>query len=136
MNTGGFSIPVSPVEKRMAKIASIKENYLFSKAYAKGKRQAAKNLTVYVLPNYKTAETKLGITVSKKLGGAVSRTRARRLIREAFRLLAVEKKFSRPYLIVVVGRSALMEKNRKMWEVKDDLSFAFQKLGVISENQA
>ena len=119
----------------MAKIASIKENFLFSKAYAKGKRQAAKNLTVYVLPNFRTAETKLGITVSKKLGGAVQRTRARRLIREGFRLLAVERTFTKPYLIVVVARSAIMEKDRKMGEVKSDLAYAFTKLGILSEQK-
>lgn len=119
----------------MAKIPSIKENYLFSKAYAKGKRQAAKTVTVYVLPNFKSAETKLGITVSKKLGGAVQRTRARRLIREAIRLLYARREFSRPLFIVVVARGALLDKKRKMGEVMDDLSYAFTKLGVFSEQE-
>lgn len=133
MNIGGFSIIRASGEIDMAKIASIKENYLFSKAYVKGKRQAAKNLTVYVLPNFKTAETRLGITVSKKLGGAVQRTRARRLIREAFRLLSVDQSFPRPYLIVVVARSAMFDKGRKMGEVKEDLFRAFTKLGLYTE---
>lgn len=119
----------------MAKIASIKENYLFSRLYAKGKRQAAKNIVVYVLPNFKTAETKLGITVSKKLGGAVQRTRARRLIREAFRLLSVEQAFAKPYLIVVVARSSLFRKDRKMGEVKADMAYCFSKLGVLAEKE-
>ena len=120
----------------MAKIPSIKENYLFSRLYAKGKRQASKTLTVYVMPNYKTAETKLCITVSKKLGGAVQRTRARRLIREAFRLLFAERTAARPTLVVVVARSALLEKGRKMGEVKADLTYALNKLGVFSEKQS
>ena len=114
----------------MAKIVSIKENYLFSKLYAKGKRCAAKNVTVYVLPNYKSAETRLGITASKKLGGAVRRSRVRRLIREAFRLLTAERCFVRPYLIVVVARGALFEKDRKMGDVKKDLLYVFEKLGM------
>ena len=119
----------------MAKIVSIKENHLFSKLYAKGKRQAAKNVTVYALPNFKGSDSRLGITVSKKLGGAVQRTRARRLIREAFRLLSGERAFARPYLIVVVARGALMEKGRKMGEVKSDLSYAFVKLGLYPEQE-
>ena len=120
----------------MIKIVSIKENHLFSKVYAKGKNCAGKNLVVYALPNFKKpGKTMLGITASKKLGGAVQRSRARRIIREAYRRAAGEKDFSRPYLIVVVARRPLFEKGRKMQDLIPELRFAFNRLGLYGEEK-
>ena len=119
----------------MSKIIAIKENHLFSKVYAKGKKVSKKNIAVYVLRNFRTKETRLGITVGKKLGSAVQRSRARRLIREAFRLLSKDKTWTHPYLIVVVARAPLMEKNKKMDEVYRNMEDAFSKLSLFSESR-
>ena len=138
VNTGGFSL--YRVHRALlvnnVSIISIKENYLFSKLYAKGKRCVAKNVTVYAMPNFRGRDSRLGITASKKLGIAVQRTRVRRLVRESYRLILKEKSFSRPVLVVVVARSACFEKGRKMDEVKKDLLFAFGKLGLFGEDKA
>ena len=119
----------------MSKIVAIKENHLFSKAYAKGKKASEKNIAVYVLNNYKTSDTRLGITTGKKLGNAVQRSRARRLIREAFRTIQNQYTFRRPYLIVVVARTAIVDKDRKMDSVFCDMEKAFLKLQVFSEEE-
>ena len=117
----------------MAKIIPIKENYLFSKIYAKGKKASEKNIAVYALRNYKTADTRLGITTGKKLGSAVQRSRARRLIREAFRLSTEGRTFKKPFWIIVVARSSIVAKERKMDDVRRDLEKAFAKLTLFSE---
>ncbi len=117
----------------MAKIIAIKEHYLFSKVYAKGKKDSEKNIAVYALRNYKSGDTCLGITTGKKIGNAVTRSRARRLIREAFRRIAKEKKWKKPYWIVVVARSAIANKGRKMDEVYRDMEKAFTALSLFSE---
>ncbi len=118
----------------MAKIETIKENHLFSKVYAKGKSTAGKNLVVYALKNYKKqGVTLLGITTSKKLGGAVQRSRARRIIREAYRRVLAKRKFSRPQLIVIVARRPLFEKGRKMQELIPELENAFRRLSLFGE---
>ncbi len=117
----------------MAKIIAIKENYLFSKVYSKGKKVTEKNLSVYVLRNYKTGDTRLGITTGKKVGNAVERSRARRLIREAFRLLIDGRRFKKPFWIVVVARSPIVCRDRKMDQVRCDLERAFSKLSVFCE---
>jgi len=119
----------------MSRIEAIKENHLFSKVYAKGKKVSEKNIVVYALRNFKTENTRLGITTSKKLGNAVARSRARRLIREAFRSVTKERFFQRPYLIVVVARSAITEDKRKMGDVLLDMERAFQKLELFSEEK-
>ena len=119
----------------MIKIDSIKENHLFSKVYAKGKTFAGKNLVVYALPNYKqNGKTLIGITASKKLGGAVQRSRVRRIIREAYRR-AADQNFCRPFLIVVVARRPAFEKGRKMQELIPEFTRAFHRLGLFGEEK-
>jgi len=117
----------------MAKIDAIKENFLFSKIYSKGKKTASPRVAVYALKNYRTSATRLGITTSKKLGNAVVRSRSRRLIREAFRAIASERTFQHPYLFVIVARGAITEKSCTMQHVKEDLEMAFSRLSVFQE---
>ncbi len=119
----------------MAKIIAIKENHLFSKVYAKGKKASGKNVAVYALRNFRTGDVRLGITTGKKLGKAYQRSRARRLIREAFRSILTEYSFCRPYLIVVVARSAIVDEKRKMDQVRDEMLASFRKLEMLSEDK-
>ena len=57
----------------------------FQKVYKQGQRRSASLCTVFYRPNGLT-ETRLGITVPKRLGTAVLRNRIKRRIREVFRL--------------------------------------------------
>ena len=58
----------------------------FQKVYRKGKRYEGVLVTTFVLPN-NLSHNRFGITTSRKaLGNAVHRNRARRLLRETFRL--------------------------------------------------
>lgn len=66
----------------MAKINSLQRQD-FSKVYKKGKSKANRYLIMYVLPS---SESRLGISVSKKVGNSVVRHRVKRLIKEAYRL--------------------------------------------------
>ena len=59
-------------------------------------------LVLYARKNH-TATNRVGITVSKKLGGAVIRNRVRRRLREVYRLN--ELRFAPGWDIVVVARS-------------------------------
>jgi ribonuclease P protein component len=58
----------------------------FQKVYRQGKRYDSSLMTAFVLPN-KLSRDRLGITASRKaVGNAVQRNRARRLLKETFRL--------------------------------------------------
>jgi ribonuclease P protein component len=52
---------------------------------------------------------KLGVVTSKKIGGAVVRSRARRLLRESFRLH--QHDFASPVELVLVARNSIVQKD-------------------------
>ena len=68
------------------RVKSLKENHLFSRAYRKGRCFSGKYIALYILKNQIKTENKLGITVSKNRGNAVTRNRIKRVIREAYRV--------------------------------------------------
>ena len=56
----------------------------FQQVYEQGARIRGRFSTLFLLPN-KLSIGRLGIAATRKLGGAVQRNRAKRLIREVFR---------------------------------------------------
>lgn len=91
---------------------SLKKNQDFKKVYNKGKSLANRYLVMYVLPNnIVDGNSRLGISVSKKVGNSVVRHRITRLIRESYRLHCDEIKTG--YDIVVIGRVSAKEKGYK-----------------------
>ena len=121
------------------KFTAITENHLYSKAYSKGKRAVTSALAVYILPDYaakrlakahpqKKTVNRIGLTTSKTLGGAVVRSRCRRLMREAMRLIMKEKPVKVGFLIVIAARHGMLQ--LKMDEVKKQLNYAMKKLDM------
>lgn len=121
------------------KYVSIGENHLYSKLYAKGKKFVCRRVVVYVMPDYKSEKfrranpdkrriNRIGLTVTKKLGGAVVRSRVKRIIREAYRLCDVELKLKTGFLIVIVARDAAVGSG--MNDIRIELETAFEKLGM------
>ncbi len=71
----------------MKTIVTLTRNNDFRRAYTKGKSFVGPLVVCYVRKN-RLPVTRVGITTSKKVGGAVQRNRARRVLREAFRGLS------------------------------------------------
>jgi ribonuclease P protein component len=69
---------------RFAPHERIRRRVEYQAIYAKGARTSSRYATVFVLANT-VGVGRLGIAATKKLGGAVVRNRAKRLIREVFR---------------------------------------------------
>ena len=67
------------------KIISLDQNGQFRRLYRRGKSVVTPTMVVYAIPNRQNL-CRLGITAGKKVGGAVERNRAKRRIRELFRL--------------------------------------------------
>jgi ribonuclease P protein component len=70
--------------QRFPKANRVRRRAEFQKAFEAGSRVHGRFLTVVVAPNQSGA-VRLGIVASRKLGDAVRRNRAKRLIREVFR---------------------------------------------------
>ena len=56
----------------------------FERVYRQGRSTANRHLVLYAFPTSSTERPRLGLSVSRKVGGAVERNRVKRLLREAF----------------------------------------------------
>ena len=70
---------------------------------------------------------KLGVVTSKKIGGAVARSRARRLLRETFR--RHQHEFAQPVELVLVARNSIAGKN--FAGVEKDFLAALNRAGML-----
>ena len=104
------------------KIESVKENVIFRRAYHKGRAVHTPIMSVYLLRN-RVSKTRLGITVSKKIGCSPERNRIRRIIRAAFYQCADLLPQNRD--IIVVARTAIKE--LKSTDVENELRRHFEK---------
>ena len=124
------------------KFTAIRQNHLYQKAYRSGSRKSSHTLTVYVLRDkmanllrkrhpLKETVNRIGISASKKVGGAVQRNRAKRVIREAYR--KIDKTFGvrRGYLIVIVPKPACTV--CKASEAERDLAYCLRSLSLLRE---
>ena len=79
----------------------------FDRVFRHGRSHAGRELVLYVFPRGGDEPARLGLSVSRKVGGAVERNRVKRLLREAF---AQEAHRLRPGTdLVVVARQAARE---------------------------
>jgi ribonuclease P protein component len=56
----------------------------FDRVFRHGRSHAGREFVLYVFPRGEGDEPRLGLSVSRKVGGAVERNRVKRLLREAF----------------------------------------------------
>lgn len=108
------------------KSKTLKQNKDFRRLYYRGKNKASSCIVTYVMKN-RSSETSYGITTGKKIGNAVKRNRARRLIRTAFSEL--EQRLNGSYDIVFVARTKTSQV--KMQEVKAQMEEQLKALGAL-----
>lgn len=111
---------------------SLKYNRDFKWLYNRGNSIAAGFLVIYYrktgkIKGVSSGVNRLGITVSTKLGKAVTRNRVRRLIKECYRLREAE--MDRGYSIVIVARTRAAQCT--FTQISRDMSFLLKKSGII-----
>ena len=94
--------------KPNAMFTTLKENKDFRRLYHRGKSYVSPVLVTYVMKNRK-AGLRIGFTTSKKIGIAVQRNRSRRIMREAFRLIAPELKTGDDFVFVARGKTPFVK---------------------------
>ncbi|HEY3866097.1 MAG TPA: ribonuclease P protein component [Solirubrobacteraceae bacterium] len=93
--------PRSPGRGRLSRSAE------FERVYRQGRATANRHLVLYTFPNPQAKRPRLGLSVSRKVGGAVERNRVKRLLREAF--ASAESGLNQGQDIVVVARPEARE---------------------------
>lgn len=110
----------------MKNTVSLKLNRDFKRIYYRGKSVVGGYVVVYSLKN-RLGFNRLGLTAGKTVGNAVHRNRAKRLMRESYRLM--EDRLCVGFDIIIVSRSKAAFQNYD--KIRRDTEFAMKKLGLI-----
>lgn len=114
----------------MKKTVTIKENRDFRRIYNRGRSAVTPFLVLYCRPNGRD-HNRLGITVSTKIGCAVVRNRARRRLREVFRLASPGLR--RGYDVILVARARTAEAPYQ--RLTDAFDRACRELGLVEKRR-
>lgn len=102
----------------------LKRRAEFLRVASKGRKSAVHGLVLQVLPRGDDGSARVGFTVTKKVGNAVTRNRTKRRLREAARLLLREEPVEGADL-VLIGRDTT--RGRPFPLLMDDLRRALHK---------
>jgi ribonuclease P protein component len=105
----------------------LKRRAEFLRIAAKGRKAAMPGLVLQALQRQDQGVVRLGFTVTKKIGNAVTRNRTRRRLKEAARLVLAGRAVSGVDL-VLIGREAT--RKRGFAELQEDVRRALAKAGV------
>ena len=96
--------PGSAQDARLRRVERVRRRPEYEAIYDQGRRQSGRLMTVFVHANG-LGRARLGIAATRKLGSAVIRNRAKRLVREVFR----RNKPPGGFDIVVIPRREMLE---------------------------
>ena len=120
------------------KYTTIKEHHLYNKTFQKGKRYSGRYVSVFVLRDRaarrlmienpeKKYYNRIGVSVTKRVGGAVQRSRVKRILRAAYR--AIEPDLRTGYLVVISPRDGILA--AKSTDVERELRHGFARLEMF-----
>jgi ribonuclease P protein component len=95
---------MKPRQARRGRLARSAE---FERVYKRGASFANRQLVVYSFPNPAESGSRVGLSVSRRIGGAVERNRVKRILREA--VAANRPRIAAGHDIVVVARPAVAQ---------------------------
>ena len=110
----------------MREKTKINKNRDYKKIYSRGKSMASPVVVTYLLKS-KLPAVRFGITTSKKIGNAVKRNRARRIIRAAFAELKNKVKNGYDFIFVARSKTCFV----KTQDVLKDMKIHLEKLGAL-----
>jgi ribonuclease P protein component len=102
-------VPSRSVASRRTKRGRLSRSAEFERVYRQGRSHGSRYFVLHAFPREaRQAEgARLGVSVSRKVGGAVDRNRVKRLLREAFRVEA--ERLPLDLDVVIVARPDALE---------------------------
>lgn len=120
-------MPATPNHDPSAPPVRLKKRVEFLRVAAKGQRAPMPGLVLQAMARDDALPARLGFTVTKKVGNAVIRNRARRRLKEAARLLLAEQPVTGVDL-VLIGRNTTG--TRPFADLRRDLAKALRRTNV------
>lgn len=115
----------------MKKTEIIKKNYEFKYFFKKGKYIPGKLLELFIFPS-KFNRNRIGIIVSKKVGGSVIRNKIKRYIREAYKEL--EEKLEVNSNMLIIWKKCVSYEKANFFDVEKDLKELLINAGVLNND--
>lgn len=127
------------------KNTAIKENHLYKKVYARGNKAYGRYTVIYVLKDLKAFKLKkenprkeyvnrIGLAVTKKIGGAVVRNRVKRIIRASLHETERNHSLKKGYLIVISAREAAAA--ARSTDIYPEMVRQLKKLKLMTDNES
>jgi ribonuclease P protein component len=113
----------------LPKSERLQRGYQFRHAYENGRKFVGRLLVLYAVDEPAIAGRAVGVVTSRKIGDAVARNRARRLLREAYRLN--KQKLKTNLQIVMIARSTI--NGKRLQDVEADVVRSFHAAGILNE---
>ena len=117
-----------PPRLRFGRSSRIKQGRDFARLRQRGERRSTSNLVTNWQRMLPGSGSRLGVITSAKVGGAVTRNRIRRLLREAFRLH--QRQLAHPIDLVVVARPGIAKNGYS--EVETEFLAALRRAGLLN----
>lgn len=112
------------------KAQRLRKNSQFRSVYKKGKSSSDKLLVLYLIKN-KENTTRVGVSVSKKVGKSVTRSRIKRLVLENYRLIKGD--IPKGYDIIFIAR--VSSKDRSYDEIGKSVKYLLIRAGLYNNEE-
>ena len=116
--------PLTPGRGRLSRSAE------FERVYRHGRSTANRHLVLYTFPNPAARRPRLGLSVSRKVGGAVQRNRVKRLLREAFSHEEISLKPGQDVVVVARPPAGELAEREGLSGVESALAELIDKAGL------
>lgn len=114
----------------MKKEFRVKKNKEFQEAFKKGKSFANRQFVIYLLRKPEQEHFRIGLSVSKKIGNAVTRNQVKRYVRQAFHELSGD--VQQPFDYIIIARKPVAEMSYH--EIKKSLVHVLKVARALKKN--
>ncbi len=110
-----------PANAKRRRVRTLAHAWQFRRCYDSGKKFVARHVVIFLHPAQEPDGLRVGVVASRKVGGAVKRNRAKRLLRASARRIAPRWN-DRHIWVVMVAKASIVQVGAD--EVQDDIERA------------